>query len=148
MKRIVIGTDGSAGGREAAEQGVKLARATGAIATLVYVRQSPLPILGDPYYQRALSAELRRARAAVDEAAAYAAEAGVDTEVEILEGDPAEQIVELARLRDADLIVVGSRGLGAVAGALLGSVSWAIVHHADRPVLVVGQAAQAEQQAA
>ncbi len=50
-------------------------------------------------------------------------------------------IVELARSRDVDVIVVGSRGLGAVAGTLLGSVSRAVVHDADRPVLVVPHAA-------
>jgi len=66
-----------------------------------------------------------------------AAEAGVASESEILEGDAAEEILGLARLRDADLIVVGSRDLGRVAGAMLGSVSNAVVHNADRPVLVV-----------
>jgi Universal stress protein family len=54
-----------------------------------------------------------------------------------LEGDAAEQIVELARARDAAMIVVGSRGHGAVAGALLGSVSSPVIHRSDRPVLVV-----------
>ena len=68
---------------------------------------------------------------------ACAAEAGVAGESEILEGDAAEEILGLARLRDADLIVVGSRDLGRVAGAVLGSVSHAIVDNADRPVLVV-----------
>ncbi len=148
MKRIVIATDGSAGGHQAVETGVELACAAGAIATVVYVRHAPLPIVGDPYYQRALSAEFQRGRAAIDEGVACAAEAGVESESEILEGDPAEQILELARLRDADLIVVGSRDLGAVAGALLGSVSSAIVHGADRPVLVVKQRADAARRVA
>ena len=58
----------------------------------------------------------------------------------MLEGDPARRIVELARLRDVDLIVVGSRGLGAFAGTLLGSVSHD-VDHADRPVLVAARKA-------
>jgi nucleotide-binding universal stress UspA family protein len=54
-------------------------------------------------------------------------------------GDPREALLEVARSENADLIVVGSRGLGAVAGALLGSVSSKVVHHADRPVLVARQ---------
>jgi nucleotide-binding universal stress UspA family protein len=148
MKRIVIGTDGSAGGHAAVEVGIELARAAGAVATIVYVRHSPLPILGDPYYQRALSVELQKGRCAVDEAAAQADEAGVGNESEVLEGDPAERILELARLREADLIVVGSRDRGALAETLLGSVSGAIVHHADRPVLVVKLGAEAAQRAA
>jgi nucleotide-binding universal stress UspA family protein len=49
-------------------------------------------------------------------------------------------VVELARARNAALIVVGTRGLGAVTGALLGSVSSSIIHRTDRPVLVVPSA--------
>ena len=58
-------------------------------------------------------------------------------EFQILEGNAADRVVQFARDRNAPLIVVGSRGLGAVAGAVLGSVSTAIIHRADRPVLVV-----------
>jgi nucleotide-binding universal stress UspA family protein len=148
MKRIVIAYDGSEGSREALATGVETARATGAVATVVYVRHTPLPIVGDPFYERALSRELHRGRDVLAEARVFAADAGVVAETELLEGDPAEQIVDLARLRGAELIVVGSRGRGAVAEALLGSVSHAIVHGADRPVLVARRRARRERRAA
>ena len=148
MRRIVIATDGSGGGRAALEQGLELARVAGASAVVIYVRHAPLPIVGDPYYHRGVGAELVKGRATLDEAAARTAEAGVDAEFELLEGDPPGQVVELARARDADLVVVGSRGLGTMAGALLGSVSGEVVRKADRPVLVVTQRARARRIAA
>jgi nucleotide-binding universal stress UspA family protein len=84
-----------------------------------------------------LSAEFARARAVVKEAAAGVVAAGVDVETEILEGNPADSIAKLARSRAVDLVIVGSRGRGGIAGGLLGSVSEGVVHRADRPVLVV-----------
>ena len=52
-------------------------------------------------------------------------------------GDPAEEIVATAADFDADLVVVGARGLGGMARALLGSVSQKVLHHARCPVLIV-----------
>jgi nucleotide-binding universal stress UspA family protein len=148
IKRIVIAYDGSEGSREALAAGVETARATGAVATLVYVRHAPLPIVGDPFYDQALSRELHRGRDVLAEARAFATDAGVAAESELLEGRPAEQILELARLRGADLVVVGSCGRGAVAEALLRSVSQTIVHDADRPVLVAMRRGRLEARAA
>lgn len=136
IDRIVIATDGSPGSLVAAEEGVRLAKLLGSDVTFVAVAHAPLPVLGDPYYQRAVTENLGPMRTALARATLFAEERQVTYETELLEGSPAEAILELARSRDADLIVVGSRGLGTVKGALLGSVSSTIVHHADRPVLV------------
>jgi nucleotide-binding universal stress UspA family protein len=133
---IVIATDGSEGADGAAAAGARVARTLGTTVILVYVRPS-LEALGDPYYQEKLSEQMAHARAAVGRARELVVQEGIDAEEEILEGRAADRVVELARDRNAPLIVVGSRGLGAVAGALLGSVSSAIIHRADRPVLVV-----------
>ena len=141
MKQILVATDGSENGRHALDEAVELAAAAGAKLTVVYVRHAPLPVLGEPVYQRSLSLELRHANETVAIATGLAHTAGVEAEAEVLEGDPAKRIVELARLLDVDLIVVGSRGLGTVAGALLGSVSRDVLHHADRPVLVAARRA-------
>jgi nucleotide-binding universal stress UspA family protein len=80
---------------------------------------------------------MAHAREALDRARRILDEQEVEADEEILEGEAPEQIAELAKTRDAQVIVVGSRGLGAVKGALLGSVSSGVLHRADRPVLVV-----------
>src|SRR5262245_65511201 len=137
MEQILIATDGSPGGREAVDHGLALAATTNAHVTFVYVRRPPHEMLGDGYYKRTLSTTFVRAREVVGEALASAEALDVDAEGEIMEGEPAEQIVDLARARSADLIVVGSRALGPFASTLFGSVSRGVVHGADRPVLVV-----------
>ncbi|HUK94009.1 MAG TPA: universal stress protein [Gaiellaceae bacterium] len=146
--RLVIATDGSPGAREALETGLALARESGAFVTFVYVRHGPSSMLGSPLYQRSLSEEMQHARSALAEAEELALEVGVESEAEIVEGHPAERVIELAAARDADLIVVGSRGRGGIAGALLGSVSTELVQKADRPVLVCKQRSGARSRAA
>jgi nucleotide-binding universal stress UspA family protein len=136
MKQILVATDGSDSAEPAVSQAIELARSTGAKLVVAYARHAPLPVLGEPVYQRSLSRELRLAQETTALAATRACGAGVEVEVEVVEGNPAERILELARVRDVDLIVVGSRGLGTLAGTLLGSVSHEILRHADRPVLV------------
>jgi nucleotide-binding universal stress UspA family protein len=76
-------------------------------------------------------------REPLTEALRLAEEAGVDANAELLRGDAVDEIVAYADTIDADLIVVGSRGHGALTSALLGSVSRGILREARRPVLVV-----------
>lgn len=136
MRSILIATDGSAGGDAAVAAGLELARESGAEVTYLYVRE-PITALGEPFYQETLTAQQHAAREALDRARSAGEAMGILGGTEIMEGQPAHEILALAKSRDADMIVVGSRGLGALAGALLGSTSSAVVRGADRPVLVV-----------
>ncbi|KAL0338748.1 UNVERIFIED_CONTAM: Universal stress protein A-like protein [Sesamum angustifolium] len=57
----------------------------------------------------------------------------------ILEGDPKEMICDVAEQMQIDLIAIGSRGLGKIKRAFMGSVSDYVTHHAKCPVLVIKQ---------
>jgi len=89
-------------------------------------------------------AELDRAGAeaggrVAEEGAQIAREAGLRAESIAIEATPPvwKTIVETADLHDASAIVMGSRGLTGLRSMLLGSVSNAVVHHTDRPTLVI-----------
>jgi nucleotide-binding universal stress UspA family protein len=136
MKEFLVAIDGSEGSDAAIDEALELAHEVGAQVTFAFVRRSPSSLLGSPYYERLLCTELGTARAVTEAARRKAWEAGVGTRTEILEGDPVDEILSFADNKGADLIVMGSRGRGPFAGALLGSVSSGVVQHASVPVLV------------
>jgi nucleotide-binding universal stress UspA family protein len=144
MRRIVIATDGSDGAWAAVEEGVELAAEVGAEVTFVTVRPRISALLGDQLYQHRLTEQLAQARAALDPAEDKARRIGVDYDSDILEGDPVECIAQAARGWEADLVVVGSRGHGAVASAVIGSVSRGLLNRSPSPVMIVRTAARAE----
>lgn len=67
----------------------------------------------------------------------YQAELAVDSNMELVIGDPAEEIIRLANIYKADLIVIGSRGLTGITRIVQGSVSCQVVEEANCSVLVV-----------
>lgn len=136
MKTIVIATDGSEPAHEAVELGVELAAPLHAEVVFVHVLAKPdwsPGSYGNP--KRPIS---ERDRQALDEAVAFAEAAGVDARVELVIGErgAGDEIVTCADTLDADLIVVGSRGRGALKSTVLGRVSREVLHEARRPVLV------------
>ena len=139
MKTILIATDGSASAQAAIAAGLELARDQHADVVFAHVVPSyqvvPAQASGLSSVQpRDLSQADRRA---LEQAAAAAESSGVTATTELLVGDPADEIVAHADSIDADAIVVGCRRHGAVADALLGSVSQWVLREARRPVLVV-----------
>jgi nucleotide-binding universal stress UspA family protein len=76
----------------------------------------------------------------VEQARSEIGETTVQIIVNVVTGDPAEELISASR--DADLVVVGSRGSGGFTSLLLGSVSSKVAHHAASPVVVVREKGQ------
>jgi nucleotide-binding universal stress UspA family protein len=136
---IVCGVDGSDEARNAIAAAHALAGRLGARLVVVHVAPDPAvpgASAAAGGLQRVAAAEEEEARRLVEETLD---EAGVqDAEVRVVFGRSADQsLVAAAREEDAGLIVVGARGRGAVASAVLGSVSSGVVANAGCPVLVI-----------
>jgi nucleotide-binding universal stress UspA family protein len=79
----------------------------------------------------------KQALEVVEQAAAQARDAGIETETTVRRGVPAEEICAIAEAEDAQLIVLGSHGWGPMRRMICGSVSTSVLHQSRRPVLVV-----------
>jgi nucleotide-binding universal stress UspA family protein len=139
MKRILVAIDGSDPSLKAARMAADIALRFGAQLTLIHV--VPKLLLPPDVYGLTL-AEVEKehrtyAEKLLQKAVSFLAEPGVDTTSTILYGSPAESIASEAAAPDVGMVVVGSRGHGAVARMFLGSVSDRIVHISPKPVLVV-----------
>jgi nucleotide-binding universal stress UspA family protein len=131
---IVLGYDGSDNARAALAKAVDLARRLEAPLVIAYGYRVSLAGGEVQDYAAALRELGERCTA---DGAARAREAGIEPEVQLVEGDPAEVLAELASLRQAEAIVVGTRGESPLRGAILGSVPHKLLHLSEVPVLVV-----------
>ena len=140
---IVVGTDGSETAAEAVRQAAELGKSVGAEVHLVSA-YSPVP-----------EAELRQQRKEAPEdiqwsinprqevdrtlrdAKDQVEQAGAKVETHAREGDPADAILSVAEDEDADVIIVGNRGMTGARRFLLGSVPNKISHHAPCSVLII-----------
>jgi nucleotide-binding universal stress UspA family protein len=138
MNKILVATDGSESAAEAVQLGVSLAAQYD--AELVFVHVVPAVDLvpatwfgvGGAFPHETAPED----RALLEDAAAVAEEQGVFSTTMLLIGNTVDEIVAYADSHDVDLIVVGSRGHGAIANTFLGSVSRGVLQESTRPVLV------------
>jgi nucleotide-binding universal stress UspA family protein len=140
---IVVGTDGSETATKAVRQAAELARAVGAKLELVSAYE-PVPAQRLSDERRQAPEDLQWAinpredvDATLEAAATVAREAGVEVAVYARQGDPADAILDVAEEREADLIVVGNKGMTGAKRFLLGSVPNKVSHHAPCSVLII-----------
>ena len=143
FKSIVVGTDGSDTANQAVRQAVDLAKALGAEVELVSAYE-PVPAQRLQEERRNAPEDVQWAinpredvDATLEEAAAVARAAGVTATAYPRQGDPADAILDVAEEREADLIVVGNKGMTGAKRFLLGSVPNKVSHHAPCSVLII-----------
>jgi len=141
--KILLATDGSEEAQLATQAATELSRETGSEVHLVYVLPTPAQLIGHHLYSDEIRESLigRAERDAEtflkEQAENINSEGGKVAETHLRSGDPDKEILRGAEALDVGLIVIGSRGLGAITRALMGSVSDSVVRHAHCPVWVV-----------
>lgn len=145
MIRLLVATDGSEHAIRAAELALRLVRELKQ-AEVVAVNVGHIPeaafgaagVPGASVDMAGLIEGLDRAgQQILDRTEAVLAGADAPVRRDYRPGDPAAGIVRAAQEYKADLIIMGSRGLGQIGGLVLGSVSERVLHAARRPVLIV-----------
>ena len=138
--KILVPVDGSVAALQALRQALRMID-EGLRATLVLANvQEPatlyeMLLAHDPEVIERVSAEA--GLHLLEPARALAREAGVEHEIEVARGDPAHTLVDIVDNFGCDMVVMGSRGMGTLRSALLGSVAHEVLHAAPVPVLVV-----------
>jgi len=141
MQAVVVGTDGSPNAEAAVRRATEVAKGSGAVLHLV----SAYPDV--PTYGETISSSAKRdpinlrevAESVLARTERHIESEGIEVITHAREGDPAHVILDVAEEQNADLIVVGARGLTGFKRFLLGSVSSKLSHHANRDLMIVRQ---------
>ena len=142
IKKILVGLDGSPQGSSAARVATRIAKRTGADLTLLHILPLPVAMIGGEPYPLSEEEVARTRRAGeklLEEEAGRAEAAGVRAKKALLErrDSVVKAILDYAEKQEIDLIVVGTRGLGGLKSALLGSVASGLAEYSHCSVLVV-----------
>lgn len=136
-QRIVAAVDGSDNSIRAAKQAITLAETFGGSIWLVHAFPHTSDLLGYPEFDRLVSRRKSAGQKVLNSVIQALGDTRIEITEDLLEAPEAEAILAVAASRHADLIVLGTRGLGSIEGLLFGSVSRKVVHHAPCSVLVV-----------
>jgi nucleotide-binding universal stress UspA family protein len=136
FKNILLAFDGSDCSKKALEYGRNLAEQYGATLWLIHVFPHTSDLLGYEDFEKLFAKRKSAGQAVLDDALQKLDKSKLKVRTELAEGPEAESILNAAENLQADLIVMGTRGLGAVRGLLIGSVSRKVIHLAACPVMV------------
>ena len=133
---IVCGIDKSQLAAKVARLGASLAESRGSRLLLLHVAEVKVPPPGSAFaYEKLQEAAQEEGTHLLQELKAQGIAPAAEERVE--PGSPVVKLIEIAESEQADLLVVGSRGHGALKSAVLGSVSRELAAHAPCPVVVV-----------
>ncbi len=133
---FVVGVGGNGSGFEAAREAAKMATALGVPIIIVFgFETSPLAPRGGPLEERI--AEIGEEAVAQIKSELAVDYPGLSVEVEMVPQRPADALIAVADARSAAVIAIGHGGQGPLRAALLGNVTYEIVHRSTIPVLVV-----------
>ena len=144
MIRMLVATDGSPQGGKAVELGARFARELKTVeVVLIHVGHVPSIVFaaaagtGMVDFGGLEAAMEQAGQAILDKGLQEFTEVGCAVTRCYRRGDPSAEILSAARERNADLIIMGSRGLGRIGGLILGSVSERVLCASHVPVLIV-----------
>lgn len=136
VETVMVGCDGSPNSMEALRWAIDFAPPGGTVVVAWVWDATPLAVGADAFFfPDASDLAAERFHHLVDTVAGLARSRDVSLEREFVRGTPRSALA--AQAENADLVVVGARGHGAVGAALLGSVSTWLLHHVHRPTVVV-----------
>jgi len=134
---IVIGIDGSENSLKALRVARQMAETFQAMLYMVHAYPRTTDLHDFEGYQALVARRKNDGRKVIDQARERLADAPFEIEEELLEEPADEAILSVAGTRQADLIVVGTRGMGAIKSVLFGSIATKVTQNAECPVLVV-----------
>lgn len=136
---IMIAVDGSSESLQAVREALKLiARGLRTEIALVNVQEpASLLELATRDADAIAAAAVQAGENLMSEAAALLDAEGVGYSMEVVLGEPGSMLLEMAEDLNADMVIMGARGMGALKSAIVGSVSKTVITHCRRPVLVV-----------
>ena len=137
FKNILLAFDGSDCSNKALVYARNLAEQYGAALWLIHVFPHTSDLLGYEDFEKLFAKRKSAGQVVIDDALQKLDKSTLKVHQELLEGPEAESILKAAKTSQADLIVMGTRGFGALKGLLIGSVSRKVIHYATCPVMVV-----------
>ena len=137
FKRIVLAVDGSPNSLQAVDYACSLAECFGAKVFMLHAYPHTSDLRDAEQYDNLLSRRKSAGQEILNEARRRIGDKSVALEEDLLEGPAADAILNVADTRQADLIVMGTRGKGTLEGLLFGSVSTKVAHYAACTVMVV-----------
>jgi len=150
LKKIMIATDGLDCSRVAVDEGIRLAKLSGGIVYAVHVvPMAYLPSINENSFssisvtpnwesiQSIKEAWKKQGQQAVNYVKNLGETEGINVEPVLLEGDPADELIQYAEKEKMDVVIMGTHGKAGFDRLLLGSVAGNVVRHSKIPVMVV-----------